>query len=223
MSIGAIIWSISNCHHGWRLYVEFIFFAFGVYASRINTALIAITLLLLVRKTKCFVMKLRPYLIAFGLVSPGILVLIMLVVVQNEVKPHGDKTDPNFQYGNTQAMASVILLSVAFLTSIIALIVTYRSSRRSDPVSRSNSEDDPSRYLLEESNENIDSVDEIEDISGKIREGVMVFILVGQDILSTKLLVGQNLLFCPFLVIKVPIIGGAAAHPAPPICNALTG
>ena len=50
----------------------------------------------------------------------------------------------------------------------------------------------------------------------------MVFILVGQDILSTKLLVGQNLLFCPFLVIKVPIIGGAAAHPAPPITPSLS-
>ena len=49
----------------------------------------------------------------------------------------------------------------------------------------------------------------------------MVFILVGQDILLTKLLMGQKSRFCPFLVIKVPIIGGAAAHPAPPITPSL--
>ena len=87
--------------------------------------------------------------------------------MKNEIEPHGGKTDPNFQYGTTQAMASVVLLTLAFATSIIALIMTYKSSRRSDQVSRSNSEDDPSRYLLEESNENTDSVEEIEDISGK--------------------------------------------------------
>ena len=38
--IGAILWSTMNCDQDWKLYLQFAFFAFGVYASRINTALI---------------------------------------------------------------------------------------------------------------------------------------------------------------------------------------
>ena len=150
--IGAILWSVSNCHHGWKLYLEFVFFAFGVYASRINTALIGITLLLLMRRTqRCTILKMRPYMIVIGVLTPGLLVLVMLTVIKNEVEPHGDKTDPNFQYGMTQAMVSLILLSWSFLTTILSLIIGQRSSRRfNEPVSRANSEDDPSRYLLED-------------------------------------------------------------------------
>ena len=155
--IGAILWSVSNCHHGWKLYLEFIFFAFGVYASRINTALIGITLLLLMRRTqRCTILKMRPYMIVIGVLTPGLLVLVMLTVIKNEVEPHGDKTDPNFQYGMTQAMVSLILLSWSFLTTILSLIIGQRSSRRfNEPVSRSNSEDDPSRYLLEDAIGNV--------------------------------------------------------------------
>jgi len=169
------LWSVSNCHHGWKLYLEFIFFAFGVYASRINTALIGITLLLLMRRTqRCTILKMRPYMIVIGVLTPGLLVLVMLTVIKNEVEPHGDKTDPNFQYGMTQAMVSLILLSWSFLTTILSLIIGQRSSRRfNEPVSRSNSEDDPSRYLLEDAIvENSEAlVEEIEDLSGPPSSG----------------------------------------------------
>ena len=89
--IGAILWSTMNCIHGWKLYLQFIFFAYGVYASRINTALIAVTLLLVKRKSRCYVMKLRPYMIFIGFVTPGVLVLIVLIVVKHETPAHGDK------------------------------------------------------------------------------------------------------------------------------------
>ena len=175
--IGAILWSVSNCHHGWKLYLEFIFFAFGVYASRINTALIGITLLMLMRRTqRCTIIKMRPYMIVTGVLTPILLVLVMLTVIKNEVEPHGDKTDPNFQYGNTQAMVSLILLSWSFLTTILSLIFGQRSSRRfNEPVSRSNSEDDPSRYLLEDSINAVENsealIEEIEDLSGPPSSG----------------------------------------------------
>ena len=71
-----------DCIHGWKLYLQFIFFAYGVYASRINTALIAVTLILSKRKSRCYVMKLRPYMIFIGFFTPGVLVLIMLMVVK---------------------------------------------------------------------------------------------------------------------------------------------
>jgi hypothetical protein len=44
--IGAIMWSMINCGHGWKLYLQFIFYAYGVYASRINTALLSVVIFL---------------------------------------------------------------------------------------------------------------------------------------------------------------------------------
>ena len=93
LNIGAILWSTMNCIHGWKLYLQFIFFAYGVYASRINSALIGVTLLLVKRKSRCYVMKLRPYMTFIGFFTPGVLVLIMLVVVQHETPKHGDKVN----------------------------------------------------------------------------------------------------------------------------------
>jgi len=169
--IGAILWSTMDCIHGWKLYLQFIFFAYGVYASRINTALIAVTLILSKRKSRCYVMKLRPYMIFIGFFTPGVLVLIMLMVVKDETPKHGDKVDPNFQYGVTQACFSLVLLLLSFFTTIITLIVSQRSTR---PEERENSsEDDPSRHLLSSqdgANSNgvtaapMDRVEDVEDI-----------------------------------------------------------
>ena len=88
-------------------------------------------------------MKLRPYMIFIGFFTPGVLVLIMLMVVKDETPKHGVKVDPNFQYGVTQACFSLVLLLLSFFTTIITLIVSQRSTR---PGERENSsEDDPSR------------------------------------------------------------------------------
>lgn len=160
------MWSLLNCHHSWKLYLQFTFFAFGVYASRINTALIAVTLVLAITQNRCFVMKLRPLFILIGFVTPGILVLIMLVIVHQETPPHGAKVDPNFQYGSTQAMLSLVLLSVSFITTILSLIIAQRAAKNPDPIQRSSSEDDPTRYLLEDNvtNEPSEPIIDVEDI-----------------------------------------------------------
>lgn len=75
-----------------------------------------------------------------GFFTPGVLVLIMLVVVQHETPKHGDKVDPNFQYGVTQACFSLVLLLLSFFTTIISLIVSQRFTRNSER--ESTSEDD---------------------------------------------------------------------------------
>jgi hypothetical protein len=127
-------------------------FAFGVYSSRINTAILGVTLYLLKTKPRCYVMKMRPYLLAFGYLSPAILVMIMLVVVKVETDPHGAKTDPNFQYGATQAYVALLVLLITFLSTIVSMILTQRASKSRPPAETSlQSPDDPSRYLLEDS------------------------------------------------------------------------
>ena len=35
---------------------------------------------------------------------------VLLLVVQQETPAHGDKTDPNFQYGTTQAYVTLVIL-----------------------------------------------------------------------------------------------------------------
>lgn len=158
------MWSVMNCHHGWKLYLQFIFFAFGVYASRINTALIAITLLLRITKSRCFVLKLRPYMILVGYLIPALLVLLMLVVVHEETPEHGAKVDPNFQYGSTQAVVSLVLLTLSLVTTIITLILGQRSRSNAATIQRQTStDDDPSRYLLEETEESL--VPDLEDLT----------------------------------------------------------
>ena len=143
--IGAILWSLMNCTHGWKLYLQFAFFAFGVYASRINTALLALTLLLMSVKQRCFVQRLRPYVIAFGYVVPAVLVMVMLIVVKAEAIPHGEKIDPNFQYGVSQAVVSLVLILLSLITTIASVIMTHRS-RGQVTVHRSlEEENDPSR------------------------------------------------------------------------------
>jgi len=44
-AVGAVFWSTLNCGHGWKLYLQFAALSFGVYATRINTALLAAALL----------------------------------------------------------------------------------------------------------------------------------------------------------------------------------
>merc|ERR1719228_1835513 len=73
--LGALLWSVLDCRHGWRLYLQFILFSFGVFGSRISTALLAVAMLLLATKSPCTAARYQPWLltVAFGL--PAILVL----------------------------------------------------------------------------------------------------------------------------------------------------
>jgi len=44
-----MIWSVVDCRHGWRLYLQFLVYGYGVLGSRISTALLALALLLQAR------------------------------------------------------------------------------------------------------------------------------------------------------------------------------
>jgi hypothetical protein len=55
---GAMIWSVLDCRHGWKLYLQFLVYGYGVLGSRISTALLALSLLLQARG-QCHVNKYR--------------------------------------------------------------------------------------------------------------------------------------------------------------------
>ena len=134
--LGALLWSILDCRHGWRLYLQFILFSFGVFGSRISTAVLAVTMLLLAAKSPCTVTKYRPWLfsVAFGL--PATLVLALVTVVALETEEHGEKTDPYFQYGTTQAVVALVVILLCLLCTLLCLILAQRHTGTATPSRR---------------------------------------------------------------------------------------
>ena len=134
--LGALLWSVLDCRHGWRLYLQFILFSFGVFGSRISTAVLAVTMLLLATKSPCTVVKYRPWLfsVAFGL--PDTLVLAVVTVVALETEEHGEKTDPYFQYGTTQAVVALVVILLCLLCTLLCLILAQRHTGTATPSRR---------------------------------------------------------------------------------------
>merc|ERR1711892_1181034 len=97
--LGAVLWSLMDCRHGWRLYLQFMVFGFGVFASRVTTAVLAIPLLLLQTKGICTVLKYRHFLLGISVGVPAIIVMALTLNVALGTPSPDHKADPNFQYG----------------------------------------------------------------------------------------------------------------------------
>ena len=48
--------------------------------------------------------------ILFSIVAPGFIVASLVSIVAQETPKHEGKTDPNFQYGSTTAVVSLVIL-----------------------------------------------------------------------------------------------------------------
>nr|XP_045596730.1 integral membrane protein GPR155-like isoform X2 [Procambarus clarkii] len=127
--VGALLWSVLDCTHTWKLYLQFVLFSWGVFSSRLWTAILAITLFLLRWRSLCFVLRLRPFLAIVGWGLPAILVTVLILMVQQETEV-ADKHDPNFQYGSAQAIVALLLLWFSLITTIVCLIFHQRHERR---------------------------------------------------------------------------------------------
>ncbi|KAK7068809.1 hypothetical protein SK128_020429, partial [Halocaridina rubra] len=127
--VGALMWSVLDCNHTWKLYLQFVMFSWGVFSSRLWTALLAITLFLLRWRSLCFVLRLRPFLAIVGWGIPGLLVTILILMVQQETDV-ANKHDPNFQYGSAQAIVALLLLWFSLFTTMVCLILHQRYERR---------------------------------------------------------------------------------------------
>ena len=79
---GAILWSVLDCTHGWRLYLQFSVFTFGVYGSRVYAATLALSLVCAVTYPSIYVEKLKPYFLVSGIIIPSFLVGVQLLTVQ---------------------------------------------------------------------------------------------------------------------------------------------
>merc|ERR1719285_570512 len=85
--IGAILWSFLDCRHGWRLYAQFIVWGYGVFGSRISTAMLALSLYLQSYSSSS-VARYRRYILGTAIVFPLVLVLALILIVAMETEPH---------------------------------------------------------------------------------------------------------------------------------------
>jgi len=124
--IGAALWSLLDCRHGWRLYIQFILFGMGVFGSRVCTCVLAIAILILQTRGVCSVIKHRHVLSTACILVPTIIVVGLTINVAVETPEHGDKTDPNFQYGKTQAVTALVTLIISLAVTLSAMMLGQR-------------------------------------------------------------------------------------------------
>lgn len=145
-AVGGILWVATN--YGDPLsplaYTQSALSIAGIFASRIWTALLAGLLALLHWRSLCFVLRLK-WLIAIAGFGSSILVALSLCLsIPKRGSRLGD-TDPNFQFGDVQAIVAVTVLLTSLLFTMASLIVQHRYRLRTRdyaPLSGNSDEDD---------------------------------------------------------------------------------
>ncbi|KAG8225069.1 hypothetical protein J437_LFUL000048 [Ladona fulva] len=135
LCVGVVIWwSIPVTKPGdflyWTTKLQFALVALGAYSSRLWTAFLAVTLLFLQCRSLCFVLKLQPLFICLGWGLPAVVVIILLLAGHLNVPENGQKWDPNFLYGEAQAIISVFFLTISFIVTIGSLVLQQRYRKR---------------------------------------------------------------------------------------------
>uniref|UniRef100_A0A675B322 Uncharacterized protein n=1 Tax=Anopheles darlingi TaxID=43151 RepID=A0A675B322_ANODA len=128
-NVGVILWSTLEQDSLWKMYLQFYFFTIGCYSSRLWTAFLAITILLLQCRSLCFVLKLWPIFIAVAWGLPTLMVSLLCFLDGTNIKPT-EKRNPSFQYGNAQAAIAVFLLVMCFIVTVGCLILHQRFKKR---------------------------------------------------------------------------------------------
>jgi len=90
------------------------------------TAVLAVSLLLLQTHGIHAVENLRHVLIGISIGVPSLIVLLLSLNVALETPAHGLKEDPNFQYGNTQAVVALIVIILSLVITISSMILHHR-------------------------------------------------------------------------------------------------
>ena len=70
---------------------------------------------------------------------------------KHETNPHGDRNDPNFQYGVTSVAVALTVLIITLLVIIVSLVLTHRSIQSSNYIIDRNdrNENEDERRLLQ--------------------------------------------------------------------------
>ncbi|KAH7985540.1 hypothetical protein HPB52_025582 [Rhipicephalus sanguineus] len=97
----------------------------GIFAARIWTAILAGVLALLHWRSLCYVLRLKWLIAVAGFGSSVLVALSLCLTIPKRGSRLGD-TDPNFQFGDIQAVVAVTVLLTSLLFTVVSLIVQHR-------------------------------------------------------------------------------------------------
>ncbi|XP_053203069.1 integral membrane protein GPR155-like [Panonychus citri] len=110
---------------------------FGIFASRIWTALLALTFALLRKRSLCFVLRVQNFLFAGAFLLTIIMTLTLYLVA-----PYSPESsiDPFFKFGSYQTLPSLALTTLSAIITGIAIISQQRDNASANMYSRLNVE-----------------------------------------------------------------------------------
>ena len=126
---GSILYYHLDFSSSWTQYVQFTLLLTGVYASRINSAIIALNLLLLSKGKSKLVSKLQPYSLILGICLPIFFVGILFALSPN-IKHFNENKSINFKFGESQAIVSLSVLTISFLIIMLFMILSQRGYKK---------------------------------------------------------------------------------------------
>merc|ERR1719189_2278170 len=127
--IGSILYYKLDFSLIWTQYIQFTLLLTGVYASRINSAIIALNLLLLSKGKSKLVSKLMPYSLMLGIFLPICFVGILFALSPSVEHFNGSKSI-NFNFGEPQAIVSLSVLIISFSIIMLFMILSQRGYKK---------------------------------------------------------------------------------------------
>lgn len=145
-AVGGILWAATSAGDPLSplAYAQSTLSIAGIFASRIWTAILAGLLALLHWRSLCFVLRLKWLIVVAGFGSSILVALSLCLSIPKRGSRLGE-TDPNFQFGDVQAVVAVTVLLTSLLFTVASLIFQHRFRLRMrdyTPLNGSSDEDE---------------------------------------------------------------------------------
>ncbi|XP_075557602.1 lysosomal cholesterol signaling protein-like [Dermacentor variabilis] len=126
-ALGGVLWAATSIDDPLSplAYAQSVLSIAGIFASRVWTAILAGLLALLHWRSLCFVLRLK-WLIAVAGFGFSILAALLLCLSIPKRGSRLGNTDPNFQFGDIQAVVAVTVLLTSLLFTVVSLIFQHR-------------------------------------------------------------------------------------------------
>ncbi|KAH7949988.1 hypothetical protein HPB49_018070 [Dermacentor silvarum] len=127
-ALGGILWEPTSIDEPLSplAYAQSVLSLAGIFASRVGTAILAGLLALLHWRSLCFVLRLKWLIVVAGFGSSVLVALLLCLSIPKRV-PRLESTNPNFQFGNIQAVVAVTVLLTSLLFTVVSLVFQHRS------------------------------------------------------------------------------------------------
>ena len=132
--IGVLLYNSMDFSMEWPRYIQVLVQIIGSYGSRINACVIALTVLMLTKGKSRIVSKFQTSLLAFGSLSPIVIVVILIFGVPGEIheaNPAKEHTDNTFGFSQIMTTATIYVVSLVIVIS--CLIISQMHYKRRQP------------------------------------------------------------------------------------------